>query len=107
MPTPTTQVHSRRGQDTERVEENEDSAGPQARQGHANIAESYRPICIGSLPMKALEKVAQGWVLEAEEKRPLHPSIMAYKKGIGHEMAVFAGAEAALHAKLGLPRPKN
>ncbi len=64
-----------------------------------NLRKGYRPICIGSLLMKATERIFQGWYEEKREKRPQHPAIMAYRKGIGHDMAMFAVTEAALHAK--------
>ena len=63
-----------------------------------NISKSYRPICVGSLLMKAMEKVFQGWIQSAKKRHPLHPAIMAYTKGIGHDMAIFTATEAALHA---------
>jgi hypothetical protein len=64
-----------------------------------NLKRSYRPICVGSLLMKALERVAKQWMDEAIRARPLHPAIMAYTKGIGHDMAIITVQEAVLHAR--------
>jgi hypothetical protein len=64
-----------------------------------NIGKSFRPLCIGSLLTKAVERVAKTWVDELTDQHPLHPAIMAYMKGIGHDMAIVTMKEAILHAR--------
>ena len=64
-----------------------------------NLRKSYRPICVGSQLMKAVESIIRVRNEKCLEKKPLHPAIMAYQKGIGHDMAVFTATEAALHAE--------
>jgi hypothetical protein len=61
-----------------------------------DIRKGYRPICVGSILMKAAEQVAHEWTRTRLLKKPHHPAIMAYQRGTGHDMAVTA---AMLHVK--------
>ena len=64
-----------------------------------DIRTGYRPICIGSLLMKAVERVLLEWTNDKLDKMPHHLAVMAYKKGTGHDMAIFAATGAILHMK--------
>lgn len=66
---------------------------PQAIKG------GYRPLCVGSLLAKAAESVIKKWAEEQTNWANMHPAIMAYRKNIGHDMAVLTVTEAILHAR--------
>jgi hypothetical protein len=71
-----------------------------------DIKKGYRPIGVGSLLLKAIERVIKRQFDMALEKKPLHKSILAYQKTIGHEMAVFAIKGTILHEKYKDPKAK-
>jgi hypothetical protein len=64
-----------------------------------NLRTGYRPICVGSILMKAAEQAALNWTRSKLELKPHHTAIMAYKKGTGHDMAVFTVTATILHVK--------
>jgi hypothetical protein len=76
-----------------------------------DLRTGYRPICVGSLLMKATERVLLEWTNAKLDKKPHHPAIMAYKKGTGHDMAIFTATAAIMYAKfearqLNQPQPR-
>jgi hypothetical protein len=71
-----------------------------------DIKKGYRPIGVGSLLLKAIERVIKRQFDIALERKPLHKSILAYQKTIGHEMAVFAIKGTILHEKYRDPKAR-
>jgi hypothetical protein len=71
-----------------------------------SLTTGYRPIGVGSLLLKAFERVLKKHFEEALAKRPLHRSILAYQKGLGHDMANAVLLESAPHHKFKLPDTK-
>jgi hypothetical protein len=72
-----------------------------------NIRKSYRPIGVGSLLLKAIERVVKTQYDRALKEHPLHKAIMAYQKKIGHEMAVYTVKGAILHERYETPGCKK
>ena len=66
--------------------------------GH--VLQSYRPIALAELFLKGLERAMKIRYDLALTLRPLHPSIMAYRKGISTGIALFTLTEACLEAEL-------
>jgi hypothetical protein len=64
-----------------------------------DIRKGCRPICVGSILMKAVEQVAHEWTKKRLLKKPHHPASMAYQRGTGHDMAVLTVTAAMLHVK--------
>ena len=64
-----------------------------------NVENSYRPISLGELLMKGCESALKIHYHTALITKPLHPSIMAYRKGIGTDIGLYTLVRAALVAK--------
>ena len=64
-----------------------------------DVEHSYRPVSMGELMLKGFENALKAHYQEALIKRPLHPAIMAYRKGIGTDMALFTLIGATLVGK--------
>ena len=61
-----------------------------------NVENSYRPISLGELLMKGCESALKMHYHSALNAKPMHPSIMAYRKGIGTDIALFTLVGAVL-----------
>ena len=54
-----------------------------------NLQESYRPIVLAEMLSKAFERAIKKRFMIAFTKVPLHPGVLAYRKGISTGMAIF------------------
>ena len=63
------------------------------------IKDSYRPITIQEIPAKGFEAAIARHYDKALEKNPLHPFVMAYRKGISIGMALFVTTETSIIAQ--------
>jgi hypothetical protein len=61
---------------------------------------SDRPLVLAEILLKALERVVKRHQDMAMARRPLHPSIMAYRPGLCTGMAIFTLTETTMQARL-------
>ena len=65
-----------------------------------HLLSSCRPVVLAEILSKALEKVLQTRLDRALSLHPLHPAIVAYRKGFSTGIALFTLIGASLHANL-------